>query len=138
MVDQAEMKPTNGHTELPPRAVAREPAEFLHDLTILAELQAKLLVVDCRQGMHQVDSSHSGSRGWNSTGSGLRAGRAGRLDFDAHGNDRPFTSPIVWHCAAGRRGAGRSGDRSRDLVATPRPGRVRSILPRISAQLRVG
>jgi hypothetical protein len=54
MVDQKEMKPTNCHTELPPRAVAREPAEFLHDLTILVELQAKLLVVDCRQGMHRL------------------------------------------------------------------------------------
>jgi hypothetical protein len=54
MVDQTEMKPTNGHTDLPPRAVAREPAEFLHDLTILAELHAKLLVVDCRQGMDRL------------------------------------------------------------------------------------
>jgi hypothetical protein len=51
MVDQTEMKPTNGHAELSARGVVREPADFLHDLAILAELQAKLLIVDCRQGM---------------------------------------------------------------------------------------
>jgi hypothetical protein len=48
------MKPTNGHTELPPRAVARDAVEFLHDVTILAELQGKLLIVDCQQGIHKV------------------------------------------------------------------------------------
>jgi hypothetical protein len=48
------MKPTNGRTELPPRAVAREAAEFLYDVTTLAELQGKLLIVDCQQGIQRV------------------------------------------------------------------------------------
>jgi hypothetical protein len=54
MVDQADVKPTNGHTELPPQTVARSGAEFLHDLTILAELQGKLLLVDFRQGLWKL------------------------------------------------------------------------------------
>lgn len=48
------MKTTNGQTELPPRTVAREAVEFVHDVTTLAELQGKLLIVDCKQGMHRV------------------------------------------------------------------------------------
>ena len=58
MVDQADVKPTNGHdggrSELPPRAVARSTGEFLHDVTTLAELQGKLLVVDCKQGLSKL------------------------------------------------------------------------------------
>jgi len=54
MVDQTEVKPADGRTELPPRAVARGTAEFLHDVTTLAELQGKLLVVDLRQGVEKL------------------------------------------------------------------------------------
>src|SRR5262245_20484405 len=54
MVDQAQVTTKNGkkngHDELPPRAVARGTAEFLHDFTTLAELQGKLLVVDLKEG----------------------------------------------------------------------------------------
>ncbi|HEY2413569.1 MAG TPA: phage holin family protein [Pirellulaceae bacterium] len=54
MVDQAqinaadEMEPTA--RELPPRAVARSTAELLHDMATLAELQGKLVLIDCREG----------------------------------------------------------------------------------------
>ena len=56
MVDQAQvgsaaLQPTNGRTELPTRAVARGTAEFLHDITTLAELQGKLLIVDLQDGV---------------------------------------------------------------------------------------
>ena len=57
MVSQAEIKPTNGRngeTELPPRAVARNAAEFLHDVTTLAELQGKLAVVDFKEGLAKL------------------------------------------------------------------------------------
>jgi hypothetical protein len=58
MVDQTQMtgteKPTNGRSESPPRAVARNTAEFLHDLTTLAELQGKLLLIDCQQGLRKL------------------------------------------------------------------------------------
>lgn len=54
MVDQTEVRSSNGRTELPPRAVARNTAEFLHDVTTLAELQAKLLIVDCQQGLRNL------------------------------------------------------------------------------------
>jgi len=54
MVDQAQVnqavRPTNGHNELPPRAVARSTGEFLHDVTTLAELQGKLALIDLREG----------------------------------------------------------------------------------------
>ena len=58
MVDQADVTATNGpnegRPELPPRAVARNTGEFLHDVTTLAELQGKLLVVDCKQGLSKL------------------------------------------------------------------------------------
>ena len=58
MVDQTPITAAgtsmNGKGELPPRAVARNTAEFLHDLVTLGELQGKLLLVDCRQGMRQL------------------------------------------------------------------------------------
>jgi uncharacterized membrane protein YqjE len=59
MVDQAQITPTqcrpsNGRSELPPRAVARSTAEFLHDITTLAELQGKLLVVDLQDGVKKL------------------------------------------------------------------------------------
>jgi hypothetical protein len=59
MVDQAQIdcaapKPTNGRTELPTRAVARSTGELLHDITTLAELQGKLLVVDLQDGVSKL------------------------------------------------------------------------------------
>jgi Putative Actinobacterial Holin-X, holin superfamily III len=54
MVDQAQVKPTNGHTELPPRAVARNAAEFMHDVATLAELQGKLAMVDLSDGVSKL------------------------------------------------------------------------------------
>ena len=48
-------RPTNGRSnELPPRAVARSTAEFLHDITTLAELQGKLLVIDLQEGVKKL------------------------------------------------------------------------------------
>ncbi len=54
MVDQAQVTApvdteANGR-ELPPRTVARNTVELLHDITTLAELQGKLVLVDCREG----------------------------------------------------------------------------------------
>jgi len=46
MVDQAQVTPAEDRSELPPRAVARGTAEFLHDVMTLAELQGKLALVD--------------------------------------------------------------------------------------------
>ena len=54
MVDQVQINPTNGRTELPPRAVARNTAEFLHDVATLAELQGKLALVDLREGVAKL------------------------------------------------------------------------------------
>jgi len=54
MVDQAQVTPTNGHTELPPRAVARSAAEFLHDVATLAELQGKLFLIDLQDGLAKL------------------------------------------------------------------------------------
>jgi len=54
MVDQAQVTPTEERTELPPRAVARGTAEFLHDVLMLAELQGKLALVDFREGTGKV------------------------------------------------------------------------------------
>lgn len=58
MVDQTYVapaeKPTNGRSELPPRAVARNTGEFLHDITTLAELQGKLLLVESREGFNKL------------------------------------------------------------------------------------
>jgi len=54
MVDQADVTATNGRNELPPKAVARSTGEFLHDVTTLAELQGKLLLVDCKQGLSKL------------------------------------------------------------------------------------
>jgi len=53
MVDQAQVT-KNGHSELPPQAVARGSAEFLHDVTTLAELQGKLVLIDFREGMAKL------------------------------------------------------------------------------------
>src|SRR5262245_58935380 len=54
MVDQAQVTaPVNTEAngrELPPRAVARNTAELLHDVATLAELQGKLVLIDCREG----------------------------------------------------------------------------------------
>jgi hypothetical protein len=54
MVDQAQITTANGQTELPPRAVARNTAEFFHDVTTLGELQAKLALVDFREGLARL------------------------------------------------------------------------------------
>jgi len=54
MLDQAEVKPTNGHTELPPRAMARSTSELLHDMATLAELQGKLALLDLREGFGKL------------------------------------------------------------------------------------
>jgi hypothetical protein len=54
MVDQADVTASNGRNELPPKAVARSTGEFLHDVTTLAELQGKLLLVDCKQGLSKL------------------------------------------------------------------------------------
>ena len=54
MVDQAQVNPTNGRTELPPKAVARTTADLLHDMAILAELQGKLALVDLREGVAKL------------------------------------------------------------------------------------
>src|SRR5437762_2582547 len=64
MVDQAQVTqqqpatplPTgpDGRAELPPRAVARSTAEFLHDVATLAELQGKLTLVDLREGLAKL------------------------------------------------------------------------------------
>jgi hypothetical protein len=54
MVDQAQItaahEPESDGRELPPRAVARSTAEFLHDVATLAELQGKLVLIDFREG----------------------------------------------------------------------------------------
>jgi Putative Actinobacterial Holin-X, holin superfamily III len=57
MVDQAQVTTKNGKNgtkngqeELPPRAVARGMAEFLHDVATLSELQGKLFLIDVREG----------------------------------------------------------------------------------------
>jgi hypothetical protein len=54
MLDQTQVKPSNGHTELPPRAMARSTSELLHDMATLAELQGKLAVVDLREGFSKL------------------------------------------------------------------------------------
>jgi len=54
MVDQAQVNPTNGRTEAPPREVARTTADFLHDMAVLAELQGKLALVDLREGVAKL------------------------------------------------------------------------------------
>jgi len=54
MVDQAQVTMAEERAELPPRAVARGTAEFLHDVLTLAELQGKLAVVDFREGTAKV------------------------------------------------------------------------------------
>ena|SRR5438270_6306882 len=54
MVDQTDVRPTDGQKELPPQTVARSGAEFFRDLTVLAELQGKLLLVDFRQGLWKL------------------------------------------------------------------------------------
>ena len=60
MVDQAQVTlnndayvrevKANSRAELPPRAMARNSAEFLGDFATLAELQGKLAVVDLKEG----------------------------------------------------------------------------------------
>jgi len=54
MVDQAQVTATEDRPELPPRAVARGTAEFLHDVMTLAELQGKLALVDFREGTAKI------------------------------------------------------------------------------------
>ena len=62
MVDQAQITPTgeyrtDGRTELPPQAMARNSASFLADVATLTELQGKLLVVDLREGTNKLIGS---------------------------------------------------------------------------------
>jgi hypothetical protein len=59
MVDQTQVNSSqasqpNGRTELPPRAVARSTAEFLHDVTTLVELQGKLTLLDFHEGVAKL------------------------------------------------------------------------------------
>jgi hypothetical protein len=54
MVDQTPLKSSNGRSTSPPRAVAKSAAELLHDVLTLAELQGKLLVVDCQTGLRKL------------------------------------------------------------------------------------
>jgi hypothetical protein len=54
MVDQAQVTAEDRSTELPPRAVARGTAEFLHDVLTLAELQGKLALVDFQEGTAKI------------------------------------------------------------------------------------
>lgn len=55
MVDQTTVKqPQSNGTETPPQAVARSSIEFLHDLITLAELQAKLVMFDAKQGLTRL------------------------------------------------------------------------------------
>jgi hypothetical protein len=54
MVDQAQVAPPNGRTELPTREVARSGMDFLHDVATLAELQEKLVLVDLREGLQKL------------------------------------------------------------------------------------
>ena len=63
MLDQTEVNPTNGHTELPPRAMARSTSELLHDMATLAELQGKLALLDLREGFTS-SSFPPGSQSW--------------------------------------------------------------------------
>jgi hypothetical protein len=48
MVDQAQITPA-GRSDSPPRAVARNTAEFVHDVVSLVELQTSLLKIDVQQ-----------------------------------------------------------------------------------------
>jgi len=54
MLDQTEVKPSNGTAELPPRAMARSTSELLHDMATLGELQGKLVLVDLREGVTKL------------------------------------------------------------------------------------
>ena len=54
MVDQAQVNSANGRAESSPRAMARSAAELMHDVLTLAELQSKLLVVDCQTGLRKL------------------------------------------------------------------------------------
>jgi hypothetical protein len=54
MLDQTEVKPSNGNVELPPRAMARSTSELLHDMATLGELQGKLVLVDLREGVTKL------------------------------------------------------------------------------------
>jgi hypothetical protein len=49
MVDQAQVSGTNGSGESAPRMVARNFAEFLHDVMTLGELQLQLAKLDFKQ-----------------------------------------------------------------------------------------
>jgi len=58
MVAQTEIKPAEvraeARSDLPPKAVARGTAGFLHDVTTLAELQGKLVIADAREGVSKL------------------------------------------------------------------------------------
>jgi hypothetical protein len=55
MVDQAQQVSGNGRSEeTPPRAVARSAGELVHDLVTLAELQARLAMVEARDGINRL------------------------------------------------------------------------------------
>lgn len=53
MVDQTQMNGAPA-AEGPPRAVARNTAEFMSDVLMLAELQGRLLVVDVESGIKRI------------------------------------------------------------------------------------
>jgi len=55
MVDQAQQVNGSGRAaETPPRAVARSAGELLSDLVTLAELQARLCMVDAQEGLNRL------------------------------------------------------------------------------------
>jgi len=55
MVDQAQQVNGSGRAEeTPPRAVARSAGELLSDLVTLAELQARLCLVDAQEGLNRL------------------------------------------------------------------------------------
>jgi len=55
MVDQAQQINGSGRAdETPPRAVARSAGELLSDLVTLAELQARLCLVDAQEGLDRL------------------------------------------------------------------------------------
>ncbi len=51
MVDQTKVTGSNGASSSPTKAVAANTAEFLHDVTTLAELQGRLVLADARQSL---------------------------------------------------------------------------------------
>lgn len=54
MVDQTTVRTQTNGAETPPQGVARSSIEFVHDLITLGELQAKLVMVDVKQGVQHL------------------------------------------------------------------------------------